>query len=170
MQLVEERLQKFESSEIQAEILRQDLRELESRACKSGGLPPQERNRIQTLILRKEELLAGIQDEAELATQGRRVLRDMIKFWKSGDITKLDEDDIHNWAGFLEGLEHHRRKQHLWQVKRLRRAFVWENRNKWGPNLRVAGGYFAGYYLQSKPRYYLARAGMRTLLWLSRRF
>jgi len=152
--------EQFTPSEIEAEILRQRLRELEQ-SSKQNPKEPQRFDEISLLKLR----LAEVEELAEYNSQGRTLAR---KYWKMMDewgetreFSPRNPDEfnemIEKYRQWLEKGEVRRTDYDLRQMNWIRRYWPRSDWSVRGFMIKRAGKHFAKRYMLEKPRYHLGR-------------
>lgn len=155
LETLKDRSQRFTTSEIQAEILRQDIQKLKN-------AEPQGDNDLQRLKILKQRL-ADIEEPSKLNAQGRILMRrylDMInedRTWNGEPNVDGMMDDIRKWMDALDEERRRRRYRHMKSFKQAWPVADWEGRMKM---LRWFGGYNIRHFAKEKPLFYMARAAM----------
>lgn len=166
LQLMQSKVERFTYPEIRAEILRQQIQELEEKGkALHDGLHALDNIRLQNL----RQQLARIRKTAELNSQGRVLVRKnsklMTEMMESGGAPSGAEDHLNQLREWIDSMERQRTQQDLRMMRGLRQSMLWVNRRYWGHNITLVGRHFAWRYLLNKPAYYLSRPVLRFMLW-----
>ena len=168
LESVKARSEQFTTIEIQAEVLRQQIQDLERKGIHNRATP---QTQDEKLLKALKTRLATLQGEAELASQGRTVLGEQSKlllaFRKHGDFPAFTGDMMDTTRKWIDGLENQQNKRHQRQIDRLKQHWP---RADWGRRLTMLGSLgrrTTRRYVIDKPIYRLGRTVAR---WGSRLF
>ena len=129
----EARLHQFTPAEIEAEQLRQDIRELEKRS-----LDPSRKDEIFDNAAKVQELkakLGVVQEYAELTSHGREVGKDMMELAKrafaAGEVPHNSQETINKYLRHVSAIEQKEKEQRQRDREWLKQAWIntsWEGR------------------------------------------
>lgn len=156
LETLKDRSQRFTTTEIQAEILRQDIQKLEN-------AQPLGDNDLRRLKILKQRM-ADIEEPSKLNAQGRVLMRRYLgmmnedRTWIDGP-SNVDGmlDDVRKWMDAMEEERRRRRYRHMSSFKQAWPVADWEGRVKM---LRWFGRYNIRQFAKDKPLLYIARAAM----------
>jgi len=171
---VEERnrkLQQFTHDELLAEMLRQQIQELEKQEFRAPG-----NGQLRTDFEKLEDLkleLAAIQEHADIRSQGRlhsnKIMDMMAELRDSSSMPPHAEKTLKDYLSWLEVMEDHRRKDYTDQRNHIVQNWPvasWEYR---GRLLRWFGKEMYHRVARQKIPYYISRVAMGQLLkWVRR--
>ena len=159
IELMRAKSEQFTSVELQAEILRQQIQELEKEDGHDHEIP--ESQRATHLKALKHEL-AYLQQPAELNHQGRVL---MSKYWKMmsdmqrSESLPSDADKVlQEFSQWVEAMENRRNQEYRFQIQHFNRHWPhasWTTRKQ---DLGWIGKSTLRRYAFDKPRYYVGRA------------
>ena len=163
----EKQVQRFTHPELKAELLRQQIRELESQP-----LDPNSRHDILVLEMLKQRL-AAVQQPASLASEGRAHMERAFEIARKGLATGIvppdSEDILRDCQKWLETIERERRRGRAHELGLFRKG--WRGAD-WGTRMGMArwlGRWTARHVVGRRLRYEAARVGMKVAIWISRR-
>ena len=171
----EEKVQRFTHSEIQAEILRQRIQELESQCLEIHSQDSDDFHFKQNVekLERLKDQLATLQQPASLASEGRahmeRVFEIARKGMQTGIVPPDSEDVLNNCQNWLDSMEAERRKRRVHELGLFRQG--WRNAD-WDTRvgmMRWLGRWGTRHVVGQRVRYEVARVGMKAAIWISRR-
>lgn len=151
-----DKAQRFTPSEIQAELLRQDIQLIESAEPKDINDP----QRIEAL----KQRLADIEEPSQLQAQGRvlmsRYINMMDEIGESYEVPSDADEVLEEYRKWMDAVEAERRRRHLRHLISFKQSWPvadWERR---GRMLRWLGRCSIRRFANEKPRYHLGRAAM----------
>ena len=168
----EEQVRRFTPTEIKAEIIRQNLQEMES-LCLHAASPRYNPDSFLEGIERLKRRLAMVQQPVARITEGRMHMGKIFELARralaTGGIPPDSVDILKNCQTWLDTLEEERRRRRrveLWVFRQDWKTVGWDTRVGM---LRGLGTWATRHVVGDRFKYEASRVGMKAAIWLSRR-
>ena len=159
------RSEQFTNLEVQVEIIRQQIQDLEKKVPHNQATPRNQNERLEMQVKALKTRLATIQKRAELAGQGRTVfgqqLKTLLDLRKTGEFPAGTGDTMKTTQKWAEGMENEHRERCQRQMDRLKQNWP---RADWKYRVAMLG--WLGRNITG--RYVLIKPGVSVMRWCVR--